>query len=111
MKLGYDSDGQAYVARYEPGDLVRLCSSERGEGLTGKVGDWGKVVAVDLHSERVDIEVAGYSHGRHSGLKRLTGLPKRILMPCDRTGALVPLPRTGLFRLDATMTRKLPTAR
>lgn len=112
MEVSYDPEGQAYVSRYEPGDLVLLHASERGEGLAGKVGDWGRVVSVGGDGERIDVEIAGYSQHRHSSLKRLTGIAKRMLVPCDRTGARVPLPpRAGLFRLDAATTRKFPPVR
>ena len=46
MELGYSPNGEAFVARYEPGDMVMLHRSEPGALAQGQVGDWGKVVAV-----------------------------------------------------------------
>ncbi|WP_338662391.1 hypothetical protein VQH23_19525 [Pararoseomonas sp. SCSIO 73927] len=113
MEISYDPDGRPYVSRYEVGDLVRLRASERGEMAMGRVGDWGMVVAVGRGwSENFDVQIAGYSEGRTSSLKRLTGLTRRAVVPCDRNGVPVSLPeRSGLRAVDAGMTRKVGRAR
>ncbi|MBP0492644.1 hypothetical protein [Roseomonas indoligenes] len=113
MEISYDPDGRSYVSRYEVGDLVRLRASERGEMAMGRVGDWGMVVAVQTGlSESFDVMLAGYSERRTSSLKRLTGLTRRAVVPCDLNGVPIPLPeRSGLRAVDAGMTRKLGRAR
>ena len=103
MEVGYRPSGEAFVARYAAGDFVRLQRSERGEGPLGRLGDWGRVIAVGGKAGwQIDIEVAGYSRPRSSEVKRLTGVSTANVVPCDRHGVTVSLfARSPLFRLDA----------
>jgi len=110
MEIAYETDGRVHVLRYEVGDLVRLRESEAGDCAMGVIGDWGAVIAVEGGmSERFDIQVAGYSRPRTSGLRRLTGLTRRAVVPCNRQGVPIDLPpREGFRKLDAGMTRRIP---
>jgi len=110
MEIGYEADGQVRVLRYEVGDLVRLRESETGGLAMGMIGDWGAVIAVEGGmSERFDIQVAGYSRPRTSGLRRLTGLTRRAVVPCNRQGIPIDLPALGGLRtLEAGLTRRVP---
>ena len=47
MKLGHSPNGEAFVAGYEPGDMVMLHAPEPGALAQGKAGDWGRVKSVD----------------------------------------------------------------
>lgn len=109
MEISYDPQGRPYVSRYEIGDLVRLRVSEEGDGAMGLIGDWGIVTAVEGPMSRsFDIQIAGFSRPRTSGVSRLTGMTCRMVIPCDRRGVPLSLPRQeGIRTLDAGMTRKL----
>ncbi|MBP0446989.1 hypothetical protein J8J14_19615 [Roseomonas sp. SSH11] len=98
MQVRYHADDRPYVAEYEPGDLVRLRIDEAGENAMGKAGHWGAVIAVHGHpAARLDMQLAGFSERRNATLQRLVGIPRSIVIPCDRNGAPVPLPpRQGL---------------
>jgi len=111
LEISYDPDGRASVSRYDVGDFVRLRVSEGGEGAVGRAGDWGVVVAVDRGlGGGFDIQIAGYSESRTSPVKRLTGLTRRIVVPCDRRGVPIALPeRVGLGRADAGLRQRRGT--
>lgn len=113
MLIGYHPDGRAFVARYEIGDLVRLRLDETGDGAMGKIGDWGAVIGIEKGlGVRLDIQLAGYSEGRHSTLQRLIGIPRRILLLCNRQGIPIPLPdRVGLRDIEADLSRRVGRGR
>jgi hypothetical protein len=113
MLIGYDPEGRAYVARYEIGDLVRLRRDETGDGAMGKVGDWGCIIAIERgQGWLLDIQLAGYSEGRHSALQRLLGIPRKIVVPCDAFGIPVPLTEhAGLRAIEANISRKMTKGR
>jgi hypothetical protein len=113
MQIGYDPDGRPYVAKYEVGDLVRLRLDETGDGAMGKIGDWGSILSVERGvGARLNIQVAGYSEGKHSMLQRLMGIPKSIVAPCDRNGVPISLPeRLGLRDVEAGFSRRIGNPR
>jgi hypothetical protein len=92
MKIGYGPDQQVIITAYEPGDMVALLSDQTGEYAIGKAGDWGKVKAVDS-AGRLTIQVAGYSMSTASAVVNLSGIPSRMVRPCDTRGRPVtPMP-------------------
>lgn len=96
MKLIYDADGMPHITAFERGDLVRLTRSERGDGLVGRVGDWGRVEDV-TGTGLLTIRIAGFSHPRGAAVARLTAVPARLVEPCDHRGAPNP-PRAFFVR-------------
>lgn len=88
MKLGHSPNGEAFVAGYEPGDMVMLHSPEPGALAQGKTGDWGRVKAVDA-AGRLTIDVAGYSVPRGAPLALLTDIPARRVKPCSPRGEVL----------------------
>jgi hypothetical protein len=99
MKLIYDADGMPHITAFERGDLVRLTRSERGDDLVGRVGDWGRVEDV-TGTGLLTIRIAGFSRPRGAAVARLTGVPSRLVEPCDRRGAPNP-PRPFFVRRAA----------
>ena len=93
MKIGYDDNGEAIVTAYEPGDMVMLRADEMGPYATGRAGDWGRVTGFDSRTGQVTIAVAGYAYPKGGVIASLTGIPRRILLPCDSRGQPVALKR------------------
>lgn len=91
MRIAYLADGTA-VPVYEPGDLVRLVRDEPGDPVTAHAGEWGEVIR-NHGRAGVDIRLAGYSRPRTDRIPIATGLPSRILVPCDRAGLRIELQR------------------
>jgi hypothetical protein len=90
MKIGYGPEQQIVVTAYEPGDLVALFANQAGELGAGRAGDWGRVKAVDS-AGRLTIQVAGFSAPANAALVTLSGVPSRIVRPCDARGRAVAL--------------------
>lgn len=90
MKIGYGPDQQVVVTAYEPGDLVALFADQAGDLAAGRAGDWGRVKAVD-GAGRLTIQVAGYSAPAKAAVVLLSGVPSRIVRPCDARGRAVTL--------------------
>ncbi|WP_137125239.1 hypothetical protein [Roseomonas sp. HF4] len=91
MRIAYLDDGSA-VPDYEPGDLVRLLRDEPGDPVTAHAGEWGEVIR-NRGIAGVDVRLAGHSRPRTDPLPIATGLPSRILAPCDRAGLRIELQR------------------
>jgi hypothetical protein len=100
MQITHDDDGNPHITAYERGDFVRLTRSERGDGLVGRVGDWGRVEDV-TGAGLLTIRVAGFSRPRGAAVARLTAVPARLVEPCDRRGTPAP-PRGFVVRKSAT---------
>lgn len=96
MQIIYDEDGTPHVAAYARGDFVRLTRSERGGSLAGQVGDWGQVEDAS-GTGLLTIRIAGFSQPRGAAVSRLTGVPSRLVEPCDRRGTPTP-PRAFAVR-------------
>ncbi|HWT08855.1 MAG TPA: hypothetical protein VN329_06795 [Roseomonas sp.] len=84
MRITYRRDGTA-VPIYEPGDFVRLLGDEPGPLPMALAGEWGCVLR-NHGPGGIDIRLAGYSRPRTSDLPDITGLPPRLVQPCDRRG-------------------------
>lgn len=91
MKLGHSPNGEAFVACYEPGDMVMLHSPEPGALAQGRTGDWGRVKSVDA-AGRLTIVVAGYSVPKGAPLALLSDIPARRVRPCTARGEVLILP-------------------
>jgi hypothetical protein len=91
MKLGYSPNGEAFVAGYDPGDMVMLVAQEAGALGQGRFGDWGKVKSVDA-AGMLTIVVAGYSVPRGAPLAMLSDIPARRVKPCTAKGEVTILP-------------------
>ena len=91
MKLGHSPNGEAFVAGYEPGDMVMLHSPEPGAMAQGRAGDWGKVKSVDA-AGMLTIVVAGYSVPKGAPLALLSDIPARRVKPCTARGEVLILP-------------------
>ncbi|MDN3564480.1 hypothetical protein QWZ14_08905 [Paeniroseomonas aquatica] len=109
MELGYSPNGEAFVARYEPGDMVLLHRSEPGDLAQGQVGDWGKVVAVGAGG-LLTIRIAGYALPKDAGLATLSDIPARRVRPCSPRGeALILPPRIPDGKLWGARIGRLPS--
>lgn len=84
MRITYLRDGTP-VPPYEPGDHVRLLRDEPGPDTMARAGEWGRVLR-NRGAEGLDIRLAGFSRPRPSDIPDLTGLPPRLVAPCDRFG-------------------------
>ncbi len=93
VKIGYDDNGEAFVSAYEPGDMVMLRADETGPYATGRAGDWGRVTSFDSRTGQASIAVSGYCQPKGSTIAALSGIPRRILTPCDSRGQPVALKR------------------
>lgn len=91
MKLGYSPNGEAFVAGYDAGDMVLLHRAEPGALAQGRVGDWGRVLAVDAGG-LLTIRIAGYALPKDAGLATLTDIPARRVRPCSPRGEALILP-------------------
>ena len=91
MRITYRRDGTP-VPVFEPGDLVRLMTDEPGPLPMAFAGEWGCVLR-NRGTEGLDIRLAGYSRPRTSDLPDITGLPPRLVLPCDRRGLTLGLQR------------------
>ena len=94
MKFGFDPDGQKIVTGYDPGDLVALFADQVSEFTPGRAGDWGKVKAVDS-AGRLTIQIAGFSAPVNAAVTSLSGVPSRIVRPCDARGRAVQIEAAG----------------
>ncbi len=84
MRITYRSDGTP-VPIYEPGDFVRLRGDDPGPLPMALAGEWGCVLR-NRGNGGLDIRLAGYSRPRTSDLPDVTGMPARLVLPCDRQG-------------------------
>lgn len=91
MRITYRRDGTP-VPVYEPGDFVRLLANDPGPLPMAFAGEWGSVLR-NRGIEGLDIRLAGYSRPRTSDLPDITGLPPRLVLPCDRRGLALGLQR------------------
>lgn len=91
MKLGYSPNGEAFVAGYDPGDMVMLVGPEPGTLGQGRFGDWGRVKSVDS-AGMLTITIAGYSLPRGASLAMLSDIPARRVKPCTPKGEVLILP-------------------
>ncbi len=91
MRITYLRDGTP-VPLYEAGDLVRLLRDEPGPDPMAVAGEWGRVLR-NRGRDGLDIRLAGFSRPRTSDLPDITGLPARLVVPCDRQGMSLSLQR------------------
>ncbi len=84
MRISYRSDGTP-VPVYEAGDYVRLQGDDPGPPRMALAGEWGCVLR-NRGTEGLDIRLAGYCRPRTSDLPDVTGMPPRLVQPCDRQG-------------------------
>ncbi|PZW40031.1 hypothetical protein C8P66_12676 [Humitalea rosea] len=105
MRIEQGSDGEARVAAYHPGDLVRLLRDESGNLAMGRAGDWGQVVDLSDGGAFLDIQLAGFCTGYGAAIRKLTDIPRALVCPCDGTGKPLVLSQRGR---GATHTRSDP---
>lgn len=91
MRITYRADGTPMPV-FEPGDLVRLAQDDPGPLRMAFAGEWGRVLR-NRGTEGLDIRLAGYSRPRTSDLPDVTGMPARLVLPCDRQGLTLGLQR------------------
>ena len=91
MRISYRADGTP-VPLYEPGDFVRLLRDDPGPLPMALAGEWGCVLR-NRGTEGLDIRLAGYSRPRTSDVPDVTGIPARLVLPCDRAGLTLGLQR------------------
>jgi hypothetical protein len=91
MRITYLLDGTP-VPLFEPGDFVRLVRDEPGPDVTAFAGEWGRVLR-NHGGGGLDIRLAGHSRPRTAALPDVTGLPARLVVPCDRQGLRLGLQR------------------
>lgn len=84
MRITYRWDGTP-VPIYEPGDFVRLLADDPGPLPMALAGEWGCVLR-NRGPGGIDIRLAGHCRPRTSDLPDITGLPPRLVQPCDRRG-------------------------
>ncbi|MEO3473801.1 hypothetical protein AAFN86_18180 [Roseomonas sp. CAU 1739] len=91
MRISYRADGTP-VPVYEPGDFVRLLHDDPGPLPMAFAGEWDCVLR-NRGVEGLDIRLAGHSRPRTSDLPDVTGVPARLVLPCDRAGLSLGLQR------------------
>lgn len=91
MRITYLRDGTAQPV-FEPGDFVRLVRDEPGPEVTARAGDWGRVVR-NQGARGLDVLLAGHSRPRTTDMPMVTGIPARLVVPCDRMGVGIGLQR------------------
>jgi hypothetical protein len=101
MKLEYREDGRP-IPILEVGDLVRLTRDEAGPVPTAQAGEWGKIRSIS-DKGRLDIMLAGFSRPRGVALAMVTDVPATNVIPCDRRGVALELPKWSNWRkVDAS---------
>lgn len=95
MRIEQGSDGEARVAAYHPGDLVRLLRDEAGALAMGRAGDWGQVVDLSEGGSFLDIQLAGFCKGYSAAIRKLTDIPRALVCPCDAAGKPLVLSQRG----------------
>ncbi len=96
MKLEYREDGRP-IPILEVGDLVRLTRDEAGPVPTAQAGEWGKIRSIS-DKGRLDIMLAGFSRPRGVALAMVTDVPATNVIPCDRRGVALELPKWSNWR-------------
>ena len=100
MKLEYLADGRP-IPVFEVGDLVRLTRDEAGPVPTAQAGEWGKIRSISDRG-RLDIVLAGFSRPRGVALAMVTDIPATNVIPCDRRGVALELPKWSNWRKGET---------
>lgn len=91
MRIAYREDGTA-MPIYEPGDYVRLVQDEPGPIVMARAGEWGAVLR-NRGVAGLDIRLAGHSRPRTTDIPIASGIPSRIVVPCDELGLRIDLQR------------------
>lgn len=91
MRVTYLRDGTPAPV-LEPGDFVRLVRDEPGPDVTAFAGAWGQVLR-NRGALGLDIRLGGHSRPRTTDIPDVTGLPARLVVPCDRRGLRLDLQR------------------
>ncbi len=96
MKLDFRPDGRP-IPILEVGDLVRLTRAEAGPAPAAQAGEWGKIRSITERGS-LDITLAGYSRPRGVALALVSDFPAINVIPCDRRGLALELPKWSNWR-------------